>query len=522
MRQLTDKLPPQLKKRALLPPAWALYSVTSKSGNGVYASSDTLFKGAIFGRDSLEVADDLLLLKPRLVKRILITLARLQGEMMQDSNEEEPGKIVHEYRAAYVDGKPLDDVSKYIFTELSKRWGGDGDTMAYYGSVDSTPHFVRTLGAYCERYGDKILNQQIILRSGHKLRMKICLENAVDWIVDRLRDSASGLLEYKRRNTAGIENQVWKDSKEFYIHENGEYVNHDKPVASIEVQGLVYDALQKAAQIFPHKKEDFDDLASKLRNRTIELLWQQDKNYFALGCDYDEAGALRVIKTTTANPAALLDTKFFDDLPQEERRTYVEAIVRKIMSDEFLTDAGIRSRSLKNAHLIEYWDYHGSYTTWPKETYDIAKGLRHHGFPMLARQLENRLLNVALRSREYPEFVYVDKDGRVLASSVNSQNHAEVIMVDSPNSPEQIQAWTVSAVMSIVAHRLSNKVKRNNKTVRSDWQVKLEKSILESMKIINRLINPKALAVSYPDYPYKLVRDKSKQSESVLIDVKQQ
>jgi glycogen debranching enzyme len=129
-------------------PSLALKTVTSKSGLGVYASSDRLFKGAVFGRDSLEVAEDLMYARPKLVEKILLTLGSLQGETHNNNNEEEPGKIVHEYRTTVVDGKPLDHVSREIFDRLSVRWGGDSETLAYYGSVDATPHFVRVLAKY--------------------------------------------------------------------------------------------------------------------------------------------------------------------------------------------------------------------------------------------------------------------------------------------------------------------------------------------------------------------------------------
>src|SRR4051794_38946249 len=99
-------------------PSQALRAMISKDGLGVYASSDTRFEGAIFGRDSLEVAEDLLKLKPKLAERIILTLARLQGEVFDDTREEEPGKIVHEYRRTIVDGKPLKKTSRAIYDIL--------------------------------------------------------------------------------------------------------------------------------------------------------------------------------------------------------------------------------------------------------------------------------------------------------------------------------------------------------------------------------------------------------------------
>src|SRR5215212_4093772 len=116
MRKIIPKVPFTLRKpRIRLTPARALNTVTSKSGMGVFASSDRLFKGAVFGRDSLEVAEDLMYIKPKLVESILLTLASLQGERDDRDNEEEPGKIIHEYRTPKVDGKALDAESKNIY-----------------------------------------------------------------------------------------------------------------------------------------------------------------------------------------------------------------------------------------------------------------------------------------------------------------------------------------------------------------------------------------------------------------------
>ncbi|MBX4188740.1 hypothetical protein KW792_01420 [Candidatus Saccharibacteria bacterium] len=238
---------PQLRKT----PTQALGSVTSKSGLGVYASSDRLFRGAVFGRDSLEVADDLMLVKPRLVEKILITIASLQGETNRPDNEEEPGKIIHEYRTPKVDGKPLNQTSQEIYDRLSSMWGGDGSSLAYYGSVDSTPHFIKTLAVYCQNYGMEILTKQVKLRSGRMESLIIIMEDAIEWLCLHLEKSHSGLIEYHRKNPHGIENQVWKDSREFYIHKNGQLANHRHPISSIEVQSLAYDAFILAAELLP-------------------------------------------------------------------------------------------------------------------------------------------------------------------------------------------------------------------------------------------------------------------------------
>jgi glycogen debranching enzyme len=483
-------------------PSLAMRTVTSKSGLGVYASSDTLFKGAVFGRDSLEVAEDLMYLKPKLVERILLTLASLQGENINHQSEEEPGKIIHEYRTTVVDGKRLEHVSQEIFNRLYAIWGGQNNILAYYGSVDSTPHFVRVLLQYCELYGHSILLAPIVLRSGYSVSMLDVLENALDWLTSHLASSKSGLVEYLRVNPHGIENQVWKDSVEFYVHENGEFANHEMPIASIEVQGLAYDALMGAAKLLPSRAKEWKKAAEKLHDKTIKLFWQKDKQYFALGIDFNEHGKARVITTSSANAAALLDTTFFDHIPTEEKRKYVFGILRTILSDDFLTDAGIRSRALSESKLVPFWDYHGSYTSWPKETYDIAKGLRRQGFPKLGIELENRLINVVKAMRSYPEFLYIDKRGRVLGIAQSSHGHGELILVEGPNHPERIQAWTVSAVFAITSKGPFAKKPKTPKS--ADWEHSLEKDILRIIPHMPLLKSVKELTARYPAYPYKL------------------
>jgi glycogen debranching enzyme len=509
-------------------PLVAMRSVTSHDGMGVYASSDTLFKGAVFGRDSLEVCEDLLATHRLLVRRSLLTLASLQGEETNTVNEEEPGKIMHEYRRKIVDGKPIRGRQLEIFNTLSQKWGGNSRDMVYYGSSDATPHFIRTLGAYCTQYpghGERLLEEKVTLRSGNQTTLRTVTERATSWLIGHIERSESGFIEYQRKNTQGIENQVWKDSAEFYVHENGKFANHERPISSIEVQGLAYDALCEAARLFKSNREQYLQMAEDLRNRVFDLLWQPERNYFALGTDIDEAGKLRIIATKTANPAALLDSKIFDSLPDEEREKYVSAIVRNILSKDFLTDAGIRSRALSERHLVPFKDYHGSFVSWPKETYDIAKGLSRQGFPVPAKELENRLLNVCVRNLAYPEFIYVDEDGRVLPTRPNTHEHAHVLVIDGVNTPEVIQAWTVSAIVSILSQRAKAQIERANvvkhatrqakrlspgnaskKPERKSWQIELEKEVLQSVPHVRRLISPAALKARYPRYDFRIHR----------------
>ena len=56
----------------------------------------------LFGRDSLIAAIESILQDPQLARGTLLALARLQGKKRDPRTEEEPGKILHEYRAGPV------------------------------------------------------------------------------------------------------------------------------------------------------------------------------------------------------------------------------------------------------------------------------------------------------------------------------------------------------------------------------------------------------------------------------------
>jgi glycogen debranching enzyme len=492
----------------LLPPSLALRKVTSKDKKAVYASADTLYKGAVFGRDSCVMAEDLLERRSDQATNILRTLASLQGTADDDLSEEAPGKIVHEYRNTRIDGRRIDQVSLRIFERLSTQWGGNDTEMAYYGSCDATPHYLRTLGRFCAQKSRDL--QHITVRSyqtGEQFSLQQSAERATAWLIGQLDHSRSGLLEWQRRNPLGIKNQVWKDSDEFYIHQDGEMANHDAPISSIEVQGLAYDALLFAAEYGWGERAECLRRAYALRDRTIELLWDDSRRYFNLGTDFDPVSdELRVITTPSANAGSLLNSRFFDDLPPDERSRLVSGVVDRIFENDFLTNAGVRSRSLLAADLIPFWDYHGSFVTWPKETYDIAKGLRLQRLPSLAEQLENRLINAILKQGHDLEFFYVDKYGRVLSKAPKSkrQKQTEVLLIDATNNAEAGHGWTITARYNITAQRIERRVKGARKPQQETWLANLEQQVLSRIPKIRPILNPFTLSAHMPTTYYGL------------------
>jgi glycogen debranching enzyme len=290
--------------------------------------------------------------------------------------------------------------------------------------------------------------------SGAVATVRESVRLAVQWIVRALEASDTGLLEFQRMTRRGHRFQAWKDGTTSYLHTDGTFANYNGPIASIEVQGLAYDALVAAPLLLddstPTQRERWVTLSQRLRDAVMELFWMPEERYFAMALDRDPtSGALRQIRTLTSNPGALLDSGIFDTLPEGDRERAVGAIVERIYSEEFLAPAGVRCNSLAHLSLLDYMAYQSSYTVWHKETHDIACGLRRQGFPALARDLEARLLNAVNLVGGATEFLYVMPDGRVDWDPFGRRARTGAEEIYGTNVPENDQAWSISAALAI-------------------------------------------------------------------------
>ncbi|HJZ85509.1 MAG TPA: hypothetical protein VKN99_10080, partial [Polyangia bacterium] len=77
-------------------------------------------------------------------------LAELQGRRKNWRSEEEPGRIIHEFRSKD------DPIAKQL-----KEW-----TFRYYGSVDATPNWINLVAGYTRAHGDHILDEHVGVSGG--------------------------------------------------------------------------------------------------------------------------------------------------------------------------------------------------------------------------------------------------------------------------------------------------------------------------------------------------------------------
>jgi glycogen debranching enzyme len=396
-----------------------------------------------FGRDGLRVAIDLISSYPELARATTLKLAEQQGVEDNMNREEELGRILHEFR----------DPNDPIAVDLTERLGWD---WPYYGSVDATPEFIRTLTAYCKRTEENraFLSQEYVDRQGNTQTMTHALEMALAWINRRLSSNPEGLLEYKAAIPKGIENQVWKDSWDAYHHADGALANHDKGIASIEVQVTTYDALIDAAELFEEaldQTEQAQELryqAERLKQTILSTFWTEDKGgYFVLGTDRDEHGQLRQMKIRTSNMGHVLNSRLLTgDDPEIVRMR--EAVVKHMTSPELLNVSGIRTLA-SDEYRFRPGSYHNG-SVWLWDTHHIAKGLRRHGFIDESDDLDRRLLNVVNATHMFPEYVRGDD------SDTPSINHQTIIVWDELNQrenkvdqpPQEVQAWSVAVILA--------------------------------------------------------------------------
>jgi len=319
----------------------------------------------VFGRDTLITSFQTLLFGPELARGALEELAELQATEDDPSIDAEPGKIVHEVRHG----------------KAAKTW-----FPRYYGTLDATPLYLVLLSEVWRWTDDTMLVTKL---RGPAMR-------ALEWI-DKYGDrDGDGFVEYKKRSERGLDNQSWKDSGDSQRFADGRIAK--APIAPAEVQGYVYDAKRRMAEIAREVWRDralaerLDKDADRLKKRFDEAFWVKERGgYYALALD----GKKKKVDSMCSNMGHLLWSGIVPSIR-------VDAIVDALMGDAMWSGWGVRTMSTDDRGYSPL-SYHNG-TVWPHDNSLIASGLaRYARWPEAHRIVQRMLEAAAFFDYELPE-----------------------------------------------------------------------------------------------------------------------
>lgn len=324
---------------------------------------------ALFGRDSCIVSWQLIDYDFAIARQTIEILSELQGKEKNDLSEEEPGKIVHEWHPNPLEYKSL-------------QW-----PLPYYGSVDSTPLFVYLCGIYYEKTTDV---EWLVSHWPH-------IKSALEWCEKYGDFDGDTLLEYERKNPAGLVHQGWKDSRK-------DHLGLKPPIELVEVQGYYYAALREAAEFALMLKEEslakrFTKRSEELKRTCLKEFWLPKRNFFAMALSESKFPDERI----SSNTGHLLFSGILDG---EDGK--IKAVVDRLFKDDMWTPYGIRTHAESNPDFNPMSYHMGS--IWPHDNWIIAQGLKKYGYDREYKMIKTALLKAYRELGEIPELYAVVKE----------------------------------------------------------------------------------------------------------------
>jgi glycogen debranching enzyme len=322
----------------------ALELADPSAGDDHFLAAGAPWYLTLFGRDCLLAARMSLPLGTRLAAGTLRVLARRQGTRVDPDSAEEPGKILHEIRAAETEHGPGHQKGRPMRLPAT-----------YYGTVDATPLWILLLHDSW-RWGLAAPEVEQLLPN---------LERALVWLADFGTD-ANGFLSYVDRSGHGLANQGWKDSADSIQFRDGRLA--DAPVALSEVQAYGYAAAMAGAALLEAfgrpGAERWRAWATELADRFRQRFWLTDEHggYPALALD----GHGEPVDSIASNMGHLLGTGL---LSGEESAL----VARRLGSPELSSGFGLRTLASSSAGFNPLSYHNGS--VWTHDTTIAITGL---------------------------------------------------------------------------------------------------------------------------------------------------
>ena len=167
------------------------------------------------------------------------------------------------------------------------------------------------------------------------------------------------------------------------------------PIALVEVQGYVYDAKRKMAEVYrllgnPSKARRLDRAAQRLRDHFDEAFWMEDEGYYAMALD----GRKRQVDSISSNPGQCLWSGI---IPPDK----APKVVERLMAADMFSGWGVRTLSTEMGRYNPLSYHNGS--VWPHDNSLIAAGLARYGFAKEASEVTLAILDAAFSDHRLPE-----------------------------------------------------------------------------------------------------------------------
>ncbi|MBX5490565.1 MAG: amylo-alpha-1,6-glucosidase [Chloroflexi bacterium] len=321
----------------------------------------------LFGRDSLIVSYQCMGYYTALARGTLRRLAQYQATERDDWRDAQPGKIPHELRHG--------ELAHFHLIPHTP----------YYGTWDATPLYLIVLHETWRWTGDRGLLETYLPTA----------ERCLEWI-DRYGDlDGDGFQEYQTYSNQGYDNMSWKDSGNCVVYPDGSLV--PQPKALCELQGYVYDAKRRLAEIYrvlgqPDRASELERQAATLRAAFNARFWLDELETFAFGLDPHK----RPIASVASNPGHCLWTGIAE--PDKAAR-----VVRRLLQPDMWSGWGIRTLSAQHPAYNPF-DYQVG-AVWPHDNSLLAAGFKRYGFAAEASQVARGIFDAAayFESHRLPE-----------------------------------------------------------------------------------------------------------------------
>ena len=145
----------------------------------------------------------------------------------------------------------------------------------------------------------------------------------------------------------------------------------EAPIALVEVQGYVYDAKLRMAEMYqylghPARASELRRQAAEMRDRIRDRFWREELGTFALALDRDK----RPVATATTNAGHLLWSRV--PVPDEAQR-----MAERFLQPDFFSGWGIRTLSAVHPAFNPMSYHNGS--VWPHDNAIVVLGMALYG-----------------------------------------------------------------------------------------------------------------------------------------------